>query len=217
MPDSINQIYDKIFKKILTLSSVAVTNLINGLFGTNYPPDSTITYNWTEFHNENLKRVLADTILTINGCHSYHMEAQIERDNDIVFRVFEYGFNHSLQNRKQTVENNTLYFPEPKIIYLYYEGQIPDTYELILNFGTQGSFRYQVPVFKFPESTLQEINDKKLVILIPFQLLKLRLLMSKERSPENLTLLTNLIQNDIIGSIKRNLDAGTLAEMMLEC
>ena len=63
MTEQIYQIFDKIFKKILTLSTIAVINLINGLFGTNYPKDSTITYNWTEFQDDELRRILADTIL----------------------------------------------------------------------------------------------------------------------------------------------------------
>ncbi|MCI7790173.1 MAG: hypothetical protein MR531_05280 [Lachnospiraceae bacterium] len=68
-------IYDKIFKKVLTLSSKAVINFINGLFETQYSTDAKVTYNWTEFHDDNLKRILADTIITIDGCHSYHIEA----------------------------------------------------------------------------------------------------------------------------------------------
>ena len=52
--DRIVHIYDRMFKKILTLSARAVIGLINGLFGTEYPPDSTITYNWTEHHDEHL-------------------------------------------------------------------------------------------------------------------------------------------------------------------
>lgn len=84
MSKTIYQIYDKIFKKILTLSSTAVVNLINGLFGTNYPTDSIIHYNWAEFESTELKRILADTILTINNQYSYHMEAQITEDDDII-------------------------------------------------------------------------------------------------------------------------------------
>lgn len=95
MENTIYQIYDKIFKKILTLSSKAVINLINGLFETDYPLDSTIRYNWTEFTDDKLKRILADTILTINDIHSYHMEAQMTKDDSIIFRVFEYGFSHA--------------------------------------------------------------------------------------------------------------------------
>ena len=62
---AMHNIYDKIFKKILTLSSGSVIRLINGLFETDYPTDSTVTYNWTEFHDDRLRRTLADTILTM--------------------------------------------------------------------------------------------------------------------------------------------------------
>ncbi len=90
-PKKITQIYDKTIKKILTLSSTAVVNLINGLFDTDYPPDSSITYNWTEFNNDNLKRILADTILTINGSHSYHILKQ--KHTRLVYRPA--GFRHT--------------------------------------------------------------------------------------------------------------------------
>ena len=46
--ENITQIYDKVFKRILTLSNVAVINFINGIFGKNFPKDSKLTYNWTE-------------------------------------------------------------------------------------------------------------------------------------------------------------------------
>lgn len=250
MADFIYQIYDKIFKKILTLSSVAVVNLINGLFGTTYPPDSTITYHWTEFEDDNLRRILADTILTINGIHSYHIEAQMEKDEDIVFRVFDYGYGHAQRQRfaqpfepklisstdivdtfSDTDVSNTdaeitsfstiepasddyppytLYFPEPKIIYLVAKDNIPDEYTLKLDFGKQGSFPYKVSTFKYPESTPEELTDKKMIILIPFELLKLREAMKKKRTPENLSALKNLIFHDIIGSINKNLDVGNI-------
>ena len=43
--EEVYQIFDKVFKKIITLSAKAVINLINGLFDTDYPLDSSITYN----------------------------------------------------------------------------------------------------------------------------------------------------------------------------
>ena len=203
-PKKITQIYDKTIKKILTLSSTAVVNLINGLFSTNYPPDSTITYNWTEFNDDNLKRILADTILTINGSHSYHIEAQMEYDETIVFRVFEYGYRHAEMNRIQITGACILPFPEPRIIYLSSNGNTPDRYTVQLDFGTQGSFDYTVSAFKYLDTAITELNEKKMVILIPFQLLKFRELMKQKRSPENLRALKSLIKNDIIGSINEN-------------
>ena len=207
----IQHIYDKIFKKILTLSSVAVTNLINGLFGTDYPPQtSTITYNWTEFHDDRLRKMLADTIVTINGTDSYHMEAQMTADKNIVFRVFSYSYGHADRTRICEEENWTLRFPEPVVIYLYSASPIPDFHELTLDFGSQGIFTYRVPTVKFTDVSTEEINSRKMIILIPFALLRVRDLMEKERSPENLEKLSNIINNDIIKSIETNYELGNI-------
>jgi hypothetical protein len=210
MSDTIFHIYDKTFKKVLTLSSVAVINMINGLFDTDYPTDSTITYNWTEFEDEELRKVLADTILTINGRYSYHIEAQMTKDDNIIFRMFDYGYRHAERNKSLQEDSYTLYFPEPKIIYFSTNGTIPDDYTVKLHFGSQGEFPFHVPVFNYLKTTPAELTQKKLVILIPFELLKLQKIMKKERSPENLEALKNLIQNDILGSINENLCAGNI-------
>lgn len=204
------QIYDIIFKKILTLSSTAVIHLINGLFNTDYPPDSIIQYNWTEFTDDVLRKVLADTIITINGRHSYHMEAQMTEDDDIIFRVFDYGLGHARQNSIHSKDTYILKFPEPKIIYLYYNRPVPDEYILTLDFGSQGTFNYHVSTFKFLDVTIDELLQKKLIILIPFALLKLRKAVEKERTPENLNALKTLIQNDIMKSIDINEHAGNI-------
>lgn len=204
-------LYDKIFKRILSLSARAVINLINGLFGTDYPTDSSITYNWTEFEDDSLQKTLADTIITVNGIHSYHMEAQMENDTDIVFRVLDYGFRHANRTRSTQQEPYLLRFPEPKVIYLYSETQIPEKYTVRLLFENQGSFDYEVSTVNLLTTSIQEINERKLVILIPFQLLKLRKLLSKTRTPETIQQLQNLIENDILGTIEKNLQLGNIS------
>ena len=209
----IHQIYDKAFKRILTLSDKAVINLINGLFGTDYPTNSKITYNWTEHEDKELKRTLSDSILTINGRDIYHMEAQMTEDEEIVFRVFEYGFGHAYKNRTVISGGEQMKFPRPCIIYLD-EGKkdrIPDEYMLVLKFENQGEFSYKVPVFKLQSISMQELNDKKLIALLPFLLLKLRKKMEKIRSKENMEELQNLVVNDIIGAIHKNEELGNLS------
>lgn len=205
MEDKTYQIYDKMTKKILTLSAKAVINLINGLFQTDYPTDSRITYNWTEFEDQELKRILADAILTINDTDSYHIEAQMTKEDDIVLRIFEYGFGHAL--RMATVKDGVYHiqFPQPKILYLYYKGKVPDEYQLHIHFDKEQSFVYRVPTEKLPDISAEELSRRKMIILIPFYLLKLRDLLEKERSEENLRALKNLLLHDILGSINENL------------
>lgn len=209
----IYQLYDKAFKRILTLSDKAVINLINGLFGTDYPTDSKITYNWTEHEDKDLKKTLSDSILTINGRESYHIEAQITKDEEIVFRVFEYGFGHAYKNRVINSEGERMVFPQPCIIYLD-EGKkdkIPDEYVLILEFKGQGEFLYKVPVVKLQNVSVEEFNDKKLIVLLPFLLLKLRKKLEKIRTKENVEELQRLVMNDIINTINTNEANGNIS------
>lgn len=208
MSEKIDQIYDKMFKRILLLSNQAVISLINGLFGTNHPTDSTVTYNSTEHVDDKLKKTLADTIITINHMYSYHLEAQTYEDDSIIFRVFDYGYHHAVKNK--SIANAELTFPEPIVIYLASGFSVPNTYSLKINFGTQGSFLYTVPTCNFITMTPEEIERKNLIILLPFYLLKLRDVIKKERSPANLQSLINLIFNDILNVISKQRSAGLI-------
>lgn len=203
-------IYDKIFKRILTLSKKAVIHLINGLFQQNYPQDSKVEYNWTEHVDKDLKRTIADTIITINQTDSYHLEAQMYQDEQIVLRMFEYGYHHSMRSRQF---QDTIVFPEPVIIYLADNFEkIPDYYLLSIEFKGQGNFSYKVPTIKYLSEQLEELNRNKMIVLIPFQLLRLRKALKKERSNENIEALKKLIKTDIIGSIIENEKLGNITK-----
>ncbi len=201
------QIYDRMFKRLLTLSSRIVIALINSLFKTSYLPDSKITYNWTEHTDDELERTVADVILTVNNEHAYHMEAQMYPDEEIEFRVFDYGYKHALTTRGGHCE---LKFPEPYIIFLYKHDSFPDNVSIFLNFGTQGTFEYKVPSLRLLEYSPQDLEQKDLLILLPFMLLKLRPDIEKERTPENMEALRSLIFNDIMGLVQKNQEIGNI-------
>lgn len=203
----IHDIYDRIAKRCISLSTRCTVNLINGLFETEYPMDSDVTYNWTENTDDELRRTLADTIVTINGRYSYHIEFQMTKEGDIILRMLEYGFHHAVKSHGGW---NVINFPEPMIIYLYDRESFPDEYELQINFGKQGTFLYKVPVFKYLNHPIDELDQKKLIVLLPFQLLKLRREIERERTEENINALKELITHDIMDSLKRNVDAGNI-------
>lgn len=206
----VHDIYDRIAKRCISLSSRCTINLINGLFNTEYPTDSKVTYNWTENTDDELRRTLADTIVTINDRYSYHIEFQMTKDGDIILRMLEYGFHHAL-NTMSSID--TIQFPEPHIIYLYDRESFPDEYILTIQFGSQGSFDYRVPVFRYLGTPIEELDKRKLIVLLPFQLLKLRRAIEKERSKENMQALKNLIRHDILNSLNRNVDAGNITSI----
>jgi hypothetical protein len=42
---------------------------------------------------------MSDTIVIIGGTHVFHIEAEIGNDENIVVRVFEYGFMEGLRTK----------------------------------------------------------------------------------------------------------------------
>lgn len=206
--EQLHTIYDRVGKRCLSLSQKTTVQLINGLYGTEYPEDSPVDYHWTEHDAEDLKRTLADTIVTIGHTHSYHMELQMTWDQEIVLRVFEYGYRHALTRRGSEM---VLEFPEPMVLYLYDERKATEEEELVVRFGNQGEFRYRVPVFKYLNMTPEELNRRKLIAFIPFQLLRLRREIEKKRTPENIEALKQLISHDIIEGIRENEEAGNIS------
>ncbi len=105
---------------------------------------------------------------------------------------------------------NVLHFPEPKIVYLYNEKNLPDEEIITLDFGGQGTFDYHVPVYKLIESSPQELDEQNMIILIPFMILRLRERLEKSRSRQDINDLKSLIFNDILGLIKKNLGSGNI-------
>ncbi len=134
-------------------------------------------------------------------------------DEEIVFRVIEYGFGHAYKNRICEKGKEVLPFPEPKIIYLSEKDidKVPDVYSVELDFGTQGTFTYKVPVTILQNITPEELTRRKMIILIPFHLLKLRSALTHSRSETNKKALKSLIEDDIVNSIRINLELGNIS------
>ena len=94
-----------------------------------------VLYHWTEHTDDDLNRTIADTILTIDHIYIYHIEAQMYQDDEIEFRVFDYGYKYALDNRR---DPDHLIFPSPRILQLYAHKGLPDSKSITLDFGNQG-------------------------------------------------------------------------------
>ena len=222
--ETIHQIYDSILKRILVLSNVAVINLINSLFDRNFPVDSKITYNMTESVNDKFGKTLSDTILTIHvkdEIYKFHIEVEISPDdtNDIsiVLRMFDYGYRDALRHKEKKDDKITIKFPKSLIILLEHNSNSPANVILELDFDEQGTFNYSVPTMKFLDHSLDELNQQKMVILLPLYLLKLRRKIdnakkqkrNKNAVRENAKALKDLI-NSILNAIEENAKTGNI-------
>ena len=216
MANTAHDIYDRIFKRTLTLSNQAVIRFINGIFQTSYREDSTITYHWTEFEKDSLQKTLADAILTVNNTDYFHVEAQMDKDKDIVLRLMDYGLSQTLRTFHELPENPKEYtgwemtFPRQRVIYLDKKPNLPEYYPVIIHFQGEADYIHKIPVLPFQDKGPNEIQEQNLVILLPFKLLSLRKDFEKERSKENVERLIKLYRDDIIGVIDQAYQHGLL-------
>lgn len=95
-------------------------------------------------------------------------------------------------------DKTILKFPEPVVIYLTKESNIPEESVLILDFCKQGSFEYKVENYIYLNHDVIELNQRKMGILIPFQLLKFKEIIHKNPTRKNFEKLQRLLENDIL-------------------
>ena len=213
--EELRQIFDRAFKRLFSLSNAAVISLINGLFGTDHPPDSSVVYTNRESTNASLRHRFADVFVLIGGRFHYHLEAQMSYSNDIVVRVFEYGFHHALESHRDG--SLCLEFPEPVVIYLCDRDDIPPEDVLHIHFQGLGSIDYRVRNIVYLRQSSAEILQKKLIVLIPFQVLRLRSLLFDRRGrlkrpdKNECDRLIESIESDIIKAINLNYSAGNIS------
>jgi hypothetical protein len=169
-------IFDKVLKRIMaTASSEAIISLINGLFKTKHPPGGTVSFPSTVIVNDELKQIITDIEILIDGKHLYHIEAEIDNKLNIALRMFRYGYERGL-GRKNAGKDGVITIPFPKARVLYWETtkNTPDTAWLRLIFPDGTPHEFKVETFKVLEHSPGELAKKKLSLLLPFYILKLR-------------------------------------------
>ena len=212
------QIYDRVFKRLFSLSNQAVVSLLNGLFLQNFPMDSKVVCHNREFVRPDLGRRLADAMLGVDGRGYFHLEAQMRAEKNIPLRMFEYGFLYAIAMQDG---GDKVCFPQSAVLYLNRSTGIPKESTLHVSFGGQEEAEYRVRNFLCLAYSAAELGEMGMFVLSPFQILRLRRLlerclkMEKEGKSPDITGLWKLQEEvwcDIMGCIRRGLVQGSLTE-----
>jgi len=175
-----HKVFDLTIKYLLQETSRPnVVYLINALFGRNYPVDSEVDFGKTDSvgkQENKLKPYYSDMVLSLAG-DGFSMEFQIGDDEIIGLRIFEYSFRYA-HNHKRIYDNGRLIVLDiPKSCVIFWEDteKTPDKIILRLQGETsEETFDYKVKVFKMSEQSLETLEEKRLLVLLPFCLLKFR-------------------------------------------
>jgi predicted transposase/invertase (TIGR01784 family) len=220
MPDGpghkTHHLFDLIFKRLVQESSPqTVISLVNGLFDTTFPLDSPVSFPNRETITENLRQIVSDMMILIAD-EVFHLEAQIDDDLNMALRMFRYGYYEAV-SRPQTEEDGslTISFPQARILYWETTRRTPDKVTLHVIYPDRSRHDFVVPAFKVLEHGIEEIEKKKLALLLPFYVLKYRRQVKAARSEEERSALVPEVEetmNRLLDALRELREQGMLTD-----
>lgn len=162
--------FDNVFRTMAQKMPWMMVALINEVFGETYPGDIKITRLRNEFMTEGGK-IITDSIYLI-GEKYYHIECQSTPDKMMEIRMIEYDFMIAHEHAEKKNGQYMIRFPESAVLYLRHNSKTPDRLKVTVEMPGGKSAEYYAKVIKAQDYTKDEIFRKKLLILVPFYLMR---------------------------------------------
>lgn len=167
-------IYDKTFRTILNDCRKLVIPIINEIFEENYSGEEEIQFfpneHFIDQQDESDRERITDTNFTVFGKtpRKYHIECESSYpDGRITIRLFEYDAQIALDEGDVTEETLTVTFPNTAVLYLRTRKKTPDKMKYVI-VTPGGTVQYDIPIMKVQKYSLDDIFEKRLLMLIPF-------------------------------------------------
>ena len=169
-----SNIYDGAFRTILNDCRKLIIPVINEIFEEEYTGEEEIQF----FPNEHFidqqdkadKERITDTNFTVYGKiqKKYHIECESSLpDGKITIRLFEYDAQIALDEGEVKSQTLTVTFPNTAVLYLRTYKKTPDKMKYVI-ITPGGTVQYDVPIMKVQKYSLDDIFEKRLLLLIPF-------------------------------------------------
>lgn len=165
-----NTIFDDVFRTMMEKMTYLMIPLINEVFHTSYTEDVEIVQLRNEQQLED-GEIITDARLKI-GNKVYHIECQSTDDVTMAIRMIEYDFVIALENGEKIGRKYRIEFPKSCVLYLRYGKNTPDFLEVEMVLPDGKLCEYKVPTVKAGDYTKDVIFEKKLLILLPFYVMK---------------------------------------------
>lgn len=165
-----NTIFDDVFRTMIEKMPSLVIPLVNEVFQTSYPDDVEIIHLRNEFQDEQ-GEVITDSCLKIEN-KLYHIECQSTDDTTMAVRMIEYDFRIGSAYAKKDGRRYRMEFPKSCVLYLRSGANTPDFLEVDVVLPDESTFLYKVPTVKMEAYTKEDIFSKKLLMLLPFYVIR---------------------------------------------
>jgi hypothetical protein len=174
MQKDLPELFDRTFKFLITrLSHPAVIAAINGLFHTEYAVGTQVNYPNTEFINRALNKKVADILIRMGEGADHLIELQLRTGKQMILRLFDYAYQASRPVPAKNRRSFSLYFPWIMVIYLEH-GPKNEKLSLPLHFPGKMPYTYTVNIFTLSKHTLNDLEERRLYVLMPYLVVGLR-------------------------------------------
>lgn len=163
-------VFDDVFRTIAQKLPQLLIPLINEVFHTNYSEDEDFEQLRNE-HYEKYGKIITDSIIRI-GRHIYHLECQSQKDSEMVIRMFEYDISIALEHASDSGEIWEIEFPQSCVLYVRNHRTLPQYHEAIVRFSDGQQVIYRIPIIHAQHYTVNDMFEKKLLILLPYHILR---------------------------------------------
>ena len=167
-------IYDGAFRTILNDCRKLIIPVINEIFREEYTGEEKIEFlpneHFLDQQDAADKERITDTNFRVIGriTKKYHLECESSLpDGKITIRLFEYDAQIALDEGEVTEETLTVTFPNTAVLYLRNYKKTPDKMKYVI-VTPGGTVKYDIPLMKVQNYTLDDIFEKRLLLLIPF-------------------------------------------------
>ena len=165
-----NTIFDDVFRTMIEKMPYLAVPLINEVFHTSYPEDVKITQLRNE-HQQEDGEIITDSCLLI-GKKMYHIECQSTDDTTMVIRMIEYDFAIGIEHAEKQGRRYRIEFQKSCVLFLRSSGNTPDHLEADVVFSDGNTYIYSIPTIKMADYTKDSIFEKKLLMLLPFYVMR---------------------------------------------
>ncbi len=198
-----SHVFDSVFRTLAQKTPYLFVELINEAFGTEYTRKSKLEQLRNEFYEKGGK-IVTDSVYKI-GRKIYHLECQSRNDNKMVLRMVQYDFDIGLEQASKNNALDRVELPMSCVLYLRSTRNTPSVLRTEIAQDDR-TMVYESKVIKLSDYTMDKMFQKKLVVFIPYYLLKYE----KELLRDSISSVTvqNLIEDckEIASRMRENKD-----------
>lgn len=178
------QTFDSALAAMVTKLERYVIPLVNEVFGKQYSENTRV-----EIRNNkhvirqpdgSLKKRETDAYVELSEAEKqghpaaryYHFECETWYDRSIVLRIAEYASVIAEENAEEQRDGVILNYPDSAVIFLRPGKKIPKAMKITHRLPNGAEVSYEVPALQITDYGVDEIFEKKLLILLPFYLFR---------------------------------------------